>query len=192
MSNSTEISLVSWLLVWYVFHSLILILRRRPAWTDELPSLACSRCKYDLTGLAEATPCPECGEPRPGLEVVKHDPSITINAEMLAKWVLVAAVGWCVIAVSCTLATELVGLSYAVQGYAWNVCKRAATSRELLDTRTSGDSTLWCVWPLVLAMCVSNFTLRLRPWRWAWWNAALLLCGLLGCLARWTLPYLNW
>jgi hypothetical protein len=148
----------------------------------------CGKCGYDRTGIARDAVCPECGSPvlppqatGTRLRLRPHArPVAYFSWGMLGLYYLLGP----------ALALRVVALSYRVMGYSWGTSLLAAKHREFAY---GADNTDLYLFPLGIAIGLSPLLQRLEPGRKRQFRMALIvLAGLLGCIAIWTLPYARW
>jgi hypothetical protein len=149
----------------------------------------CGNCGYDRSGLGPGALCPECGTlttRRPGRRrlVYLRPGGGGIALASCGLMFLYFTAGW-------VIAEGLVVLSYLVAGYALEVSRWAARSREL----GSGESIDFFLWPLGVVIAASPLIAlsseERRPRAWAVFGA-FAAAGLLGCVLRWVLPFAHW
>lgn len=168
----------------------MMVTRWRPPRSYSTYTPNCAGCNYDLDGLADGLPCPECGSPTSHVKVVRSGSHLGWHGPRLVKWLMLLPLWAMLLLVLSACQQPLVALSYWVQGYGWQTSNRAASGRELADIGCSLSGVLLVSFPFAVSMIVAVFVVHLRTRRWARVTVILMACGVLACVALWTIPYI--
>ena len=171
------------LLLLFGASSLWVLLDRVVVWGEVLQ--VCGQCEYDLAGLPERTPCPECGG-----RTLKRTPDRrewvvgSLDRSVLLGSLVVLTV-FAIIAEPLTV--QIFTLSYRRDGFS-----ELTASHMVRKVDLGGNAPVWSLIvfsPLTLFVVLSPFIANLKPrgksWKnWSGWLvAAVLTCG--ACLGIW-------
>lgn len=145
------------------------------------PTGRCGACRYDLSGLATSSPCPECGSMV--REVKGATP--TANPQRQTRWVPTFLLFLTTLVFSYPLAKGVLVVSYRYDHFSVTAALRSMETRELSD---HGPGVGGVLLPFLVAVALSPLT-SLAPSRRraAVWLFAAATAGAGATLIYWTL-----
>jgi hypothetical protein len=101
----------------------------RSDWVPTQPTGLCGACGYDLTGLPDDSPCPECASLMRGFTRPRRE--IRLNAQRVPPWLLGVAIILLAACLGIALPEEILVHIYRAEGFTEETARHVIPIREL-------------------------------------------------------------